>query len=79
MQFIARIWVRFVDAGFTQFVSHSSEFSHNKIRKNKMHSYINVLPQTACLVFNPITNGNFAFLFNCTLADRTSVCDCGIS
>ena len=27
---------------------------------------INVLQQTACLVVNPITVGNFAFLFNCT-------------
>ena len=28
--------------------------------------YINVLQQTACLVVNPITDDNFAFLFNCT-------------
>ena len=28
---------------------------------------INVLQQTACLVVNPITVGNFAFLFNCTM------------
>ena len=27
---------------------------------------INVLQQTACLVVNPITVGNFAFLLNCT-------------
>ena len=27
---------------------------------------INVLQQAACLVINPITVGNFAFLFNCT-------------
>ena len=33
---------------------------------------INVLRQTACLVVNPITVENFAFLLNCTLADRTS-------
>ena len=33
---------------------------------------INVLQQTACLVVNPITVGNFAFLFNCTPAGRTS-------
>ena len=33
---------------------------------------INVLQQTACLVFNPITLGNFAFLFDCTLLGRTS-------
>ena len=28
--------------------------------------------QTACLVVNPITVGNFAFLFNCTPVGRTS-------
>ena len=33
---------------------------------------INVLQQTACLVVNPITVGNFAFLFNCTLVGQTS-------
>ena len=32
----------------------------------------NVLQQTECLVINPITAGNFAFLFNCTLVDPTS-------
>ena len=33
---------------------------------------INVLQQTACLVVNSITVGNFAFLFYCTLVGRTS-------
>ena len=33
---------------------------------------INVLQQTACWVVNPITVGNFAFLFNCTSVGRTS-------
>ena len=33
---------------------------------------INVLQQTACLVVNPVTVGNFAFLFNCTPVGRTS-------
>ena len=33
---------------------------------------INVLQQTACFVVNPITAGNFAFLFNCTPVGRTS-------
>ena len=33
---------------------------------------INVLQQTACLVVNPITVGNFAFLSNCTSMGRTS-------
>ena len=33
---------------------------------------INVLQQTACLVFYPITVGLFAFLFNCMPVGRTS-------
>ena len=33
---------------------------------------INILTQTACLMVNPITVGNFAFLFNCTPAGRIS-------
>ena len=33
---------------------------------------INVLQRAACLVVNPITVGNFAFLFNCTPVGRTS-------
>ena len=40
---------------------------HKKIGYN-----INVLQQTACMVVNPITVGNFAFLFNCTPVGRTS-------
>ena len=32
---------------------------------------INVLQQTACLVVNPYTVGNFAFLFNCMPVGRT--------
>ena len=33
---------------------------------------INVLQQTACLVVNPVTVGNFAFLFHCTPVRLTS-------
>ena len=33
---------------------------------------VHVLQQTACLVVNPIKVDNFAFLFNCTPAGRTS-------
>ena len=36
------------------------------------HYNINVLQQTACLVVNPITVGNFAFLFNFTPVGQTS-------
>ena len=43
-----------------------------KIKNKKIGYNINVLQQTACLVVNPITVGNFAFLFNCTPVGRTS-------
>ena len=49
-------------AQFIKIISH-----YKKIGLN-----INVLKQTACLVVNPITVGNFAFLFNCTPLGRTS-------
>ena len=45
-----------------------SIISHYK----KIGYSINVLQQTACLVVNPITVANFAFLFNSTPVGRTS-------
>ena len=51
-------------------------FSAQFIKKNshykKIGYNINVLQQTACLVVNPITVGNFAFLSNCMPVGRTS-------
>ena len=49
-------------AQFIKIISHFKKIGYN----------INVLQQTACLVVNPITVGNFAFLFNCTPVGRTS-------
>ena len=49
-------------AQFIKRISHYKKIGYN----------INVLQQTACLVVNPITVGNFAFLFNCTPVGRTS-------
>ena len=49
-------------AQFIKIISHYKKIGYN----------INVLQQTACLVVNPITVGNFAFLFNCTPVSRTS-------
>ena len=49
-------------AHFIKIISHYKKIGYN----------INVLQQTACLVVNPITVGNFAFLFNCTPVGRTS-------
>ena len=56
------VWSNKFSAQFIKIISH-----HKKIGYN-----INVLHQTACLVVNQITVGNYSFLFNCTLADRTS-------
>ena len=47
---------------FIKIISHYKKIGYN----------INVLQQTACLVVNPITVGNFAFLFNCMLVGQTS-------
>ena len=47
---------------FFKIISHYKKIGNN----------INVLQQTACLVVNPITVGNFAFIFNCTPVGRTS-------
>ena len=49
-------------AQFIKIISHYKNIGYN----------INVLQQTACLVVNPITVGNFAFLFNCTPVGWTS-------
>ena len=51
-----------LSAQFIKIISHYQKIGYN----------INVLQQTACLVDNLITVGNFAFLFNCTPAGRTS-------
>ena len=42
-------------AQFIKIISHYKKIGYN----------INVFQQTACLVVNPITVGNFAFFFNC--------------
>ena len=49
-------------AQFIKIISHYKKIGYN----------INVLQQTACLVVNPITVGNFSFLFNCTPVGRTT-------
>ena len=54
--------------GFNNFSAQFIKKSHHK----KIGYNINILQQTACLVVNPITVGNFAFLLNCTPVSRTS-------
>ena len=42
------------------------------VRYKKIGYNLNVMRQTACLVFNPIKVNSFAYLFNCTTVGRTS-------
>ena len=49
-------------AQFIKIISHYKKIGYNT----------NVLQPTACLVVNPITVGNFAFLFNCMPVGQTS-------
>ena len=50
----------------------SAQFIKIISHKKKISYKINVLQQTACLLVNPITIGNFAFLFNCMPVGQTS-------
>ena len=52
--------------------NYSAQFIKIIFHYKKIGYNINVLQQTACLVVNPITFGNFAFLFNCTPVGPTS-------
>ena len=49
-------------AQFIKIISHYKKIGYN----------IHVLQQTECLVVNPITFANFAFLFNSTAVGQTS-------
>ena len=60
--FCENVLFNIFSAQFIRIISHHKKIGHN----------INVLQQTACLVDNPITVDNFAFLFNCTPVGRTS-------
>ena len=42
------------------------------VRYKRIGYNINIMRQSACLVFNPITVNNFASFFNCTLVGRAS-------
>ena len=47
-------------------------FNKIMVPYNKIGNNIDVLQQTACLVFNPIKVNSFAYLFNCTMVSRAS-------
>ena len=42
------------------------------VRYKRIGYNINIMRQSACLVFNPITVNNFASVFNCTPVGRAS-------
>ena len=50
----------------------SDHFRKFIVRYERNGYKINIMRQSACLVFNPITVNNFASLFNCTLLGRAS-------
>ena len=50
----------------------SDQFRKIIVRYKRIGYNINIMRQSACLVFNPITVNNFASLFNCTPVGRTS-------
>ena len=50
----------------------SDQFRKNIVCYKRIGYNINIMRQSACLVFNPITVTNFASLFNCTPAGRVS-------
>ena len=55
------------------FVKHTpDQFRKIIVRYKRIGYNINIMRQSACLVFNPITVNNFASLFNCTPVGRAS-------
>ena len=50
----------------------SDQFKKFIVRYKRIGYNINIMRQSACLVFNPITVNNFASLFNCTPVGRAS-------
>ena len=50
----------------------SDQFRKIIVHCKRVGYNINIMPQSACLVFNPITVKNFASLFNCTPVCRAS-------
>ena len=50
----------------------SDQFRKIIVRYKRIGYNVNIMRQSACLVFNPITVNNFASLFNCTPLGRAS-------
>ena len=50
----------------------SDQFRNITVRYKRIGYYINIMRQSACLVFNPVTANNFDSLFNCMPVGRVS-------
>ena len=50
----------------------SDQFRNISVRYKRIGYNINMMRQSACLVFNPITVNSFASIFNCTPVGRAS-------
>ena len=50
----------------------SDQFRKIVMRNKRIGYNLNVMPQSACFVINPITVDSYAALFNCTPVDRAS-------
>ena len=50
----------------------SDQFKNIIVRYKRIGYNINIMRQSACLVFDPITVNNFASLFNCRPVGRAS-------
>ena len=53
-------------------VDFCDQFRKIIVRYKRIGYNINIMRQSACLVFNPVTVNNFASLFNCTPVGRAS-------
>ena len=53
----------------------SDQFRKFIVRYKRIGYNINIMRQSACLVFNPVTVNNFASLYNCTPVGRASLSD----
>ena len=56
----------------TRFLGRADQFRKIIVRYKRIGYNINIMRQSACLVFNPITVNNFASLFNCPPVGRAS-------
>ena len=61
-----------VDSGLMYRLYRNQAYTGIIVRYKRIGYNINIMRQSACLVFNPITVNNFASLFNCTPVGRAS-------